>query len=178
MKNLGLIFGGVVVLLLGIFVWPTMYRYDKLNMKYPVRINRLTGATQVLYPDGWQPMGNASNSSQTTSNTTTVNKQTDMLNVGTTSVPFGDITINDIQVSGDQITCQLVNNSSHLVTVGEFQAELYDSNGNVLPDQPMPAFALPEPISANQSVPVTFGTLEKEANIGEFKFTLAYGTQS
>lgn len=31
-----------------------MYKYDKLDQKYPVKINRITGETQVLTGRGWQ----------------------------------------------------------------------------------------------------------------------------
>lgn len=41
----------------GAFVWPTLYRYDHMNLKgtvLPVRIHRVSGKTEVLYPSGWQ----------------------------------------------------------------------------------------------------------------------------
>ncbi|WP_438351566.1 hypothetical protein ACP8HI_13545 [Paenibacillus sp. FA6] len=41
----------------GLFIYPGIYKYDKLNQKFPVKINRLTGETQVLYNDGWSDMG-------------------------------------------------------------------------------------------------------------------------
>ncbi|MBD7971096.1 hypothetical protein [Paenibacillus gallinarum] len=37
----------------GIFVYPTMYKYDKLEQKYPVMINRITGETKTLTDTGW-----------------------------------------------------------------------------------------------------------------------------
>lgn len=40
----------------GLFVYPGLYKYDKLNQKFPVKINRITGQTQVLYPNGWSNM--------------------------------------------------------------------------------------------------------------------------
>lgn len=44
--------------LFGMFVWPTRYRYDKMNVQanavVPVRIDRITGKTEILYPSGWQ----------------------------------------------------------------------------------------------------------------------------
>ncbi|MEK5479887.1 hypothetical protein NYE70_23600 [Paenibacillus sp. FSL R5-0407] len=39
--------------LIFVFVYPGVYKYDKLNQKYPVKINRFTGKTQILYSDGW-----------------------------------------------------------------------------------------------------------------------------
>ncbi len=39
----------------GLFVSPGLYKYDKLNQKYPVKINRLTGKTTILYTNGvWE----------------------------------------------------------------------------------------------------------------------------
>lgn len=38
------------------FVWPTRYRYDHLKIgqnSFPVKIDRITGNTKVLYPTGW-----------------------------------------------------------------------------------------------------------------------------
>ncbi|MDB5056173.1 MAG: hypothetical protein JWM44_4223 [Bacilli bacterium] len=35
------------------FVYPTLYRYDKYDQKIPVRINRITGKTEMLYSTGW-----------------------------------------------------------------------------------------------------------------------------
>jgi hypothetical protein len=38
----------------GIFIYPTMYKYDKLDQKYPVKINRITGETEILKSKGWE----------------------------------------------------------------------------------------------------------------------------
>lgn len=41
------------------FIWPTPYSYDSISfgpsVKYPVRMNRFTGKTEILYPSGWKP---------------------------------------------------------------------------------------------------------------------------
>lgn len=42
----------------GIFIYPGIYKYDKLDQKYPVMINRITGETKVLYGDAWSTVGN------------------------------------------------------------------------------------------------------------------------
>lgn len=44
----------LVVILVGFFIYPTMYRYDKFDQKIPVRINRVTGKTEFLSLSGWQ----------------------------------------------------------------------------------------------------------------------------
>ncbi|NGM81311.1 hypothetical protein G5B47_02665 [Paenibacillus sp. 7124] len=43
----------------GLFIYPGMYKYDKLNQKYPVMINRITGETKVLKGNTWETVGNA-----------------------------------------------------------------------------------------------------------------------
>ncbi|MGO8788431.1 MAG: hypothetical protein ACLQVL_13765 [Terriglobia bacterium] len=39
------------------FDWPTRYRYDRVNLEegvsFPVRIDRFSGKTEILYPRGW-----------------------------------------------------------------------------------------------------------------------------
>jgi hypothetical protein len=60
---------------LAIYVWPTRYRYDHVSVDgntYPVRIDRFTGAGDMLVPDqGWVPVegdsgGENSNNTQPT----------------------------------------------------------------------------------------------------------------
>lgn len=51
-----IVFVSITVLVIGILFWPTLYRYDKFNQRFPVRINRLTGYTEVLTWEGWSPM--------------------------------------------------------------------------------------------------------------------------
>jgi hypothetical protein len=41
----------------GVYVWPTAYRYDQMNLDgwvLPVRIQRFSGKTEILYLNGWQ----------------------------------------------------------------------------------------------------------------------------
>jgi hypothetical protein len=178
MKIFAPIFTLAIVLIVAVFVWPTMYHYSMLNGK-PVRINRITGSTEILYPSGWQSVGSA-NSSQSNSDSSSsgVEKQSGMLSVGTSSVTLGDIKVDDIQVTGDTITCEVVNTSSHPLTFYGLQVEAYDANGNVLPDQPFDSIVYGETLNPNQSVPDTLqGVVVKEPDIGEFKLTVSYGTQ-
>jgi len=47
----------VVVTLFAAFVWPTRYRYSEMRLRdnvLPVRIDRISGRTEVLYPYGWK----------------------------------------------------------------------------------------------------------------------------
>lgn len=47
----------IIVMLFGLFVYPTMYQYDKLEQKFPVKINRITGESKVLTKQGWEDPG-------------------------------------------------------------------------------------------------------------------------
>ena len=58
------VFIGLVAVVLGIIaftVWPTLYRYDRIQLQgtiFPVRIHRLTGKTEILQGfTGWQQVG-------------------------------------------------------------------------------------------------------------------------
>lgn len=42
------------LIICGVLFWPTLYRYDKIGGKLPVRINRLSGYTEILYDSGWE----------------------------------------------------------------------------------------------------------------------------
>lgn len=42
-----------------LFVWPTKWRYDMLTIdsnKFPIRIDRFTDQTEILYPNGWREL--------------------------------------------------------------------------------------------------------------------------
>lgn len=47
----------VSIVLFGLFVYPTLYKYDKLDQNKPVMINRLTGETKILTSEGWVKSG-------------------------------------------------------------------------------------------------------------------------
>lgn len=44
----------VSVVLFGLFLYPTLYKYDKLDQSKPVMINRLTGEVKILTEQGWK----------------------------------------------------------------------------------------------------------------------------
>ncbi|GAA0382715.1 hypothetical protein [Paenibacillus motobuensis] len=48
----------VLIISFGIFIYPGLYKYDKFNQKTLVKINRITGNTQILYADGWRTVNN------------------------------------------------------------------------------------------------------------------------
>lgn len=63
------IIGGSTVVVAGalafaFFVWPTVYRYDTMSFspstRLPVRMNRLTGETEILYKTGWKEVTDGS----------------------------------------------------------------------------------------------------------------------
>ena len=39
-------------------VWPTRYRHDHMS-GFPVRVDRFTGRTEVLFPYGWRVLDDA-----------------------------------------------------------------------------------------------------------------------
>jgi len=56
---LRLVLGVLVVLMLMVWVWPSLYRWDHMTVDgdvYPVRIHRITGHADILMPEqGWVP---------------------------------------------------------------------------------------------------------------------------
>lgn len=58
-KNIGkYVFILICICAFGVFIYPGLYRYDKLDQKYPVMINRITGETKVLSGGVWETVGN------------------------------------------------------------------------------------------------------------------------
>ena len=51
----------IVLVSIGIFVWPTLYRYSHITISrgttLPVRVHRITGRTEILFPSGWKAIG-------------------------------------------------------------------------------------------------------------------------
>lgn len=43
----------LVIILILIFVYPTLYQYDKFNQKLPIRMNRISGTTEMFDGTGW-----------------------------------------------------------------------------------------------------------------------------
>lgn len=41
------------IVLFGLFIYPGLYHFDKLNQRLPVKINRLTGDAYIFGSDGW-----------------------------------------------------------------------------------------------------------------------------
>jgi hypothetical protein len=55
-KTLSAAFVVILICTVAVFIWPTLYRFDKMHMSgdiFPVRIHRITGNTEILYPSGW-----------------------------------------------------------------------------------------------------------------------------
>jgi hypothetical protein len=57
-SSVSLAVGVAILVALGVFVWPTLYRYDHMKLEgsvYVVRIHRLTGRAQILHGfRGWR----------------------------------------------------------------------------------------------------------------------------
>ncbi len=54
-KLIVIIFVGIIacIIVFGTFVYPGIYKYEKLEQNYPVKINRFTGHTKILTSNGW-----------------------------------------------------------------------------------------------------------------------------
>ncbi|MNB71670.1 hypothetical protein D3C75_182430 [compost metagenome] len=52
----------LIIALFGLLIYPGLYKYDKLEGKYPVRMNRITGETKILREGGWVKVGDAGSS--------------------------------------------------------------------------------------------------------------------
>lgn len=59
-KRASYVIVAVAAILIGLFIWPTMYRYDHARFgsspSLLVRINRVTGSSAVLTPSGWHDL--------------------------------------------------------------------------------------------------------------------------
>lgn len=69
----------VTIIAFALLIYPTMYRYDKFEQKYPVKINRFTGETKILTGIGWVDLNQYKNldsplSSPTNSNETQIDQ--------------------------------------------------------------------------------------------------------
>lgn len=52
----------ICIILFGIFIYPGLYQYDKLDQKYPVKINRLTGQAKAMIGTNWKVIDNPEDS--------------------------------------------------------------------------------------------------------------------
>lgn len=53
-KIISFVMAILFIIVFGIFIYPGIYKYDKLNQNIPVKINRFTGSTQILTVNGWK----------------------------------------------------------------------------------------------------------------------------
>ena len=42
------------VIIFGLVIYPGLYKYEKLDQRFPVKINRITGDAKILTINGWQ----------------------------------------------------------------------------------------------------------------------------
>jgi hypothetical protein len=117
MKHRGIAVGAAVaVIAYAIFVWPTIYRYDHMNLRgtvLPVRVHRITGRTEILYRSGWEL------AEQSTPNVLEVR-----------SIPAGEIT--KIQGTAEvwlgQLKCNLYNGSNWRIREVVVHLRVFDPN--------------------------------------------------
>lgn len=124
----------VLVLLLLVFVWPTMYRYDKMDQKWPVRINRVTGKTEILYSDGWQDV---KANQQLQSNSTSTYEISKMVDIKTKEIDLKEIKLTNLNFQNGKLTGEIKNVSDKNITLSSEEYQVFDIMGGVLPQQPL-----------------------------------------
>lgn len=45
------------IIIFGLVIYPGLYKYEKLDQSFPVKINRITGDAKILTAKGWQDAG-------------------------------------------------------------------------------------------------------------------------
>jgi hypothetical protein len=189
-----------VVLLIAIFVYPTIYHYDKLEQKYPVRINRLTGKTEVLYRDGWKDTTkktkptianletNASNNNGVVrlndleaskkSNIQKVTKKSGLMPVETTELEIDEnVSISKINFSDWYVTGILKNTGKEKMLFSSLDFETYDKSGNVLPQQPDRGKikgGLLNPLEPGETIIFSAYLHDYSKAVGNYKVNLSY----
>lgn len=169
-----------------VFVYPTLYVYDKIDQKWPVRINRITGKTEVLYLDGWYTLGIYEDEPAETSvveeeTSTEVSKpkisierielESDLVPSDTKEVTIEDFTITKLHVTERNITGIIFTDSDEDRSLASIQFELYDKEGNVLPYQPDRKIIGLKP-KGNEVF--TYPTSYSQNSIGSFRIKLSY----
>ena len=104
-------FAGILTLLLVFwFIWPTPYYYTEIRLSdntYPVRIQRLSGATHMLLPTGW------------------INLESDrgLFAESSTAIPADDISqlSGSARIRGSSFIADIYNGSAWVVTNLEVQ---------------------------------------------------------
>lgn len=135
-KNLLFVIISLGVLLFGFAVYPTIYRYDKMDQKWPVRINRITGTAEMLSTRGWEKLSNNDDAAKPAQ--AKLSKQTEQISRNTKEIVIDDnvklINLNVNERNG--ITGEILNNSNQQIAVDTISFTGYDAQGNVLSAQP------------------------------------------
>ncbi|MCQ4085318.1 hypothetical protein [Saccharibacillus sp. JS10] len=58
-----------IIIAFGLFIYPGVYKYDKYEQQYPVKINRFTGHTEIMTSNGWYEIGDLEETETQTSPT-------------------------------------------------------------------------------------------------------------
>lgn len=127
----------ISVTLILLFVYPTMYRYDKLDQKWPVKIHRVTGETQVLTNNGWTELGNIQEAkTMSPKSPKNILAKSDFIDPSATTVKIGEFTISRLNIKGDVLTGEIINDTEKDIGAARLRVETYDDKENVLPKQP------------------------------------------
>jgi len=118
----------ITILIIGLFIWPGMYEYDKMDQKWPVRINRLTGETEVLIQEGWFPLGKAGIDKQAQNDPTDI--PAEELKKIDLRLKYNEMmsALNPNQVTVRELTGTLYNGTER--TIGELIVEVTTFNGD------------------------------------------------
>lgn len=121
-----------ILVLIFIFVYPTIYRYDKLDQKVPIRINRITGKTEMFSADGWKEPDDGSKA-----NASAIKFQSGEIDLKQKSFKIGDLEIRKINLSKYDFSAEVINLGKKTLTLSSIETSLYDKNGSPLIKQPI-----------------------------------------
>lgn len=155
---------GVIIVLVGIFVWPGIYKYDKMNQKWPVRINRITGTAEVLYQSGWQEVGNQAAGPQYMA------IQSKLINIADTHVEMDGFTIDKLSTANG-IAGEIINTSNQTESISGISLDTYDVSGKPI-NSPIVWFSAT--LKPNETA--NFTTSEPRG-LGSYKIKINYSLQ-
>jgi hypothetical protein len=117
----------IFIILIALFVWPTMYRYDHMivyHNTYPVRINRLTGNSEILSgSNGWISLNDNSSSKESNTNANISKKLSQTIS--------NKIDGNLLITNYGQIHADIYNGTDNTIKSIIIQITVTNANGNI-----------------------------------------------
>lgn len=158
------------ICLFGLFIYPTMYKYDKLDQKYPVKINRITGETQVLTGRGWQSAEDYNRAAEEMS----AYKDEILGQIDAQNEEIKNQVIEEIRSQIDEIKSEVASNQT---TSGELYDAYREARGLTLTEEetaPVEGFSKGD---TPEKVKEIMGTPDSIYEVGPFE-TWGYGSSS